>query len=117
MQYETLKKLTEGLYEASEHPQFPSTAGRMLKRSPRSSSPEIHALYHPILFSSGRNCGYDRISLLDGVTIHGKGDGLAIPVVTLQCKIDELEKYICNTGLISIIKDTSTVKMKRQPVQ
>ena len=53
---------------------------------------------------------------LDGVTIYGKGDGLAIPVVTLQYKIDELEKYICNTGLISLIKDTSTMKMKRQPV-
>ena len=53
---------------------------------------------------------------LDGVTIYGKGDGLAIPVVTLQCKIDELEKYICNTGLISLIKDNSTMKMKRQPV-
>ena len=53
---------------------------------------------------------------LDGVTIYGKGDGLAIPVVTLQYKIDELEKYICNTGLICLIKDTSTMKMKRQPV-
>ena len=63
--YETLKKLTEGLYEAAEHPRFPSTAvvGRMLKRCPRSSSPEIHSLYHPILLSSERNCGYNRISL------------------------------------------------------
>lgn len=54
---------------------------------------------------------------LDEVSLYGKGDGLAISVVTLQYKIDELEKYICNTGLISIIKDTSTLKMKRQPVQ
>ena len=54
---------------------------------------------------------------LDGVNLYGKGDGLAILMVTLQYKIDELEKYICNTGLISIIKDTSTLKMKRQLVQ
>ena len=57
---------------------------------------------------------------LDCVTIYGKGDGIVTPVITLQQKIDRLGKYICNTdntGLVSIIKNTYTLKTERQPIQ